>query len=228
MIAAIALALMFRLEGRPWLTGLALGVGIMIKFYPLVLLPALFRRRDWQLPVMILATAAVGYALYSSAGRLVFGFAGGYVQEEGMNSGSRYFLLELVRRIPGLANLPTPAYLAFSALCFVPLSLWAWRRSEASGAGVMAPAAALAMTMMLLFSPHYPWYLAWLVPFLTLIPAVPLVAYTYGFFYGYTTQWSEPGPKTFLLNEWIYGGTAAALLIGLGVHLYARRQRSTA
>ena len=37
--------------------------------------------------------------------------------------------------------------------------------------------------------------------------------YVTGIFYGLTTQWSEPGPKLFYLEKWIYGATLAASLL---------------
>ena len=66
---------------------------------------------------------------------------------------------------------------------------------------------------MLLFSPHYPWYVIWLVPFIVLAPSLPMGVYVTGVFYGLTTQWSEPGPKLFFLEKWIYGATFAAFLL---------------
>ena len=66
--------------------------------------------------------------------------------------------------------------------------------------------------MMLLFSPHYPWYVIWLVPFLVLRPTLPMGVYVCAIFYGLTTQWSEPGPKLYVLNQWVYKATDAALI----------------
>ena len=57
---------------------------------------------------------------------------------------------------------------------------------------------------MLLFSPHYAWYVIWLVPFFTLLPLLPGIGYVIGFFYLYTTALAEPGPKMFLANEILY------------------------
>ncbi len=213
LAAFIALALLSRLRNRPVWTGLALGAAVMTKFYPLLLLPALYRRRDWKMPAAMLAVIAGGYICYSSVGKLVFGFAGGYVQEEGLASGSRFFLLDLLQHLPGLATIPAAAYIAFCASCFVPLLLWCWRANAQPGGAFLAPAGALAFALMLFFSPHYPWYVIWLVPFLALRPALPMGVYVCAIFYGLTTQWSEPGAKLYFLNHWIYGVTAAAFVL---------------
>ncbi len=213
LAAFITLALLFRLRDQPVLTGLMLGAAVMTKFYPLLLFPALYRRRDWKMPTAMLAVIVSGYLTYASAGRLVFGFAGGYVQEEGIATGSRFFLLYLAQHLTGLANVPPAAYMMLCALCFVPLLLWCWRANQQPGAAFLAPASALAFALMLLFSPHYPWYAVWLVPFLALQPSLPMGVYVCAIFYGLTTHWSEPGPKLFFLNTWVYGATAAAFFV---------------
>ena len=215
VIAAVCLALLFRLRNRPWLTGFALGAAIMIKFYPLLLFPALWRRRDWRMPAGIAAVIVGGYALYASVGLKVFGFAGGYASEEGMDSGSRYFLLALVHRVPGLGGLGIPAFMAFCCIVFLPLLVWCWRANRQPGAAFLRPAAALAFALMLLFSPHYPWYVAWLVPFLVLLPELPGFVYTYSVFYWLTTRFAEPGPGMLFANSWTYGASAAAFVLWL-------------
>ena len=77
-MAFISLALLFRYRRQPMLTGLFLGLAVMTKLYPLVLLPALMMKRDggpsifkgwdWRMPSVVLALIAVGYAAYSSVG----------------------------------------------------------------------------------------------------------------------------------------------------------------
>ena len=69
------------------------------------------------------------------------------------------------------------------------------------------------MALMLLFSPHYPWYIIWLVPLYTNCPNPAAYVYIMGSFYGLTTRWAIPGPKMFLLNEWLYASTALTFAI---------------
>jgi alpha-1,6-mannosyltransferase len=235
VFAFVVLALLFRYRERPVLTGLFLGLAVMTKFYPLVLLPALYKRGDWKMPATLVAVVAVGYAVYSSVGMLVFGFLSGYSKEEGLESGTRYFLLELVQHVRGLEHLPTAAYMVFCAAVMGGISVWAWRYATVEtvvgrvfpthddetvmdGPPAVAPAylraaMMLAVAMMLLFSPHYAWYVVWLIPFFALMPSLPLLAYLMGFFYLYTTQLADPGPKMFLLNEILYGGVAMAMVV---------------
>jgi hypothetical protein len=230
-MAFIALALLARYRMQPILTGLFLGLAIMTKMYPIVLFPALFRRGEYKMPAIVAAVIAVGYACYSSVGILVLGFLGGYAKEEGIETGTRYFLFELTQHIPGLHGLPTIAYVALATLAFTGLILWCWRTCcdpvwPASGSAqsrlfglpanayYLVLAFALALTLMLLFSPHYPWYIAWLVPFLVLVPDITVFAYVCGFFYLCTTAIAVGyGPQQFLLNKILYGGLLLAFLL---------------
>jgi hypothetical protein len=223
-IAFIALALLARFRRRPVATGVFLGIAVMIKFYPLVLLPALWWRDDpptgsgWKMPAALAGVVAFGYACYSGVGMQVFGFLGGYAQEEGLATGVRYFLLDLAKRTPGFHDLSTGVFFLFCAIVFSGLTIWAVKsaspRASAPNA-FLAPAFALAVALILLFSPHYAWYIVWLIPFFTLQPNLPMLTYLMGFFYLYTTALADPGPKMFLLNEMLYGTTLVAFAVWL-------------
>ena len=228
-MAFIALALLARYRKQPILTGLFLAIAILLKFYPLVLFPALYRRGDFKMPATAAAVIAFAYAAYSSVGMLVFGFLGGYAKEEGITSGTRYFLLELAQRIPGLHSLTPAAYYIFCAAVFAAMMWWCWQTASQQGshtlvhfgptgdASFLPPAFALAAALMFLFSPHYAWYILWLVPFFTLMPNLPILTYLLGFFYLYTTALAEPGPKIFLANEILYAAVFAAFIIQLAL-----------
>ncbi len=225
VMAFLVFALLFRYRRQPVLTGLFLGLAVLTKFYPLVLFPALYRRGDWKMPATMVALAAFTYSLYLSAGRLVFGFLGGYVQEEGMATGSRYFLLEFAQHLPGLHTLSNNVYLVFAVVILLALTIWAWRTAcppqtwtTTPRAAFLPPALGLGLALMLLFSPHYPWYVAWLVPFLVLMPSLTLFTYIGGLFYLCTTSIAVgSGPKQYLLNEILYSSVAIAFIIELAL-----------
>ena len=236
-MALIGLALVARYQRRPLLTGLFLALAVLTKLYPLVLFPALYMRHpfnrrtgrvesgvEWRMPISMAVLIITGYVAYSSVGRLVFGFLGGYVEEEGMTSGKRYFLLDLIHHLPGLQTAPIAIFFGAAALIFAGISWWAWQTASPpagetvhladslaqqlrphQAAAFLPPAFALAAALMLLFSPHYAWYVIWLVPFVTLLPVLPGFSYFVGFFYLYTTALAAPGPKMFLANEILYG-----------------------
>jgi len=211
---------LFRHREQPVLTGLFLGMAVMTKFYPLVLLPALWRRGDWKMPATVVAVCAAGYAVYASVGMLVFGFLGGYAYEEGLDSGTRYFLLDKAHSVHGLENVSKTTYIVFCALVMGWIVWWCWKHATAEQKNVQGRipefvrgAMMLALALMLLFSPHYPWYIAWLIPLLALDPNWVTLTYVCAFFYGFTTQWAMPGPKMFVLNSWIYFAVACAFAV---------------
>jgi hypothetical protein len=242
-MAFITLALLMRYRKKPVLTGVFLGLAVITKLYPLVLLPALFRRGEYKMPATAAGVIAFGYACYASVGLKVFGFLGGYVKEEGIETGSRYFLLELAQHLPGLHQLSTTMYMLSVALVFLGLVLWCWKTCCTNHTGTftdavlssfalpkeaefLLPAFALSLALMLLFSPHYPWYLAWLIPFLTLIPNLTVMVYVCGFFYMCTTALATGfGPSQFLLNEIVYAQLGAALIIETVVRILLSGRR---
>lgn len=240
VFAFVALALLCRHRNQPVLTGLFLGLAVMTKFYPLVLLPALWMRRpgklaEWKLPATLAAVVVVGYALYSSAGMKVFGFLGGYAKEEGIDSGTRFFALDYVHSLPGLQSVPEMAFYGFAALVLGALSWWGWKvaaveRFEAADekdksrfpsgmAKKNTPAylqvgMLLGLAMMLLFSPHYPWYIVWLIPFFALLPNLTLLTYLMMFFYMFTTALADgEAGHMFVLNKILYGAVLGACLL---------------
>jgi alpha-1,6-mannosyltransferase len=232
-MAFIALALLSRFRQRPIATGIFLGIAILIKFYPLVLVPALWQRKDTKMPLMIVGLVAFSYACYASAGRLVFGFLGGYVQEEGMQSGARYFPLQLMQRLPGLQRVPSALFLVGMLAALAALAFWSWKASNCypnqqraqfwlrlfrlpDRAAFLPGTLFLAFAMMLIFSPHYPWYLAWLIPFGVLLPNLPIFTYALGLFYLSATPLGAGTPETqYRLNCFLYAGVFLACLLDL-------------
>ncbi|WP_213807898.1 glycosyltransferase family 87 protein [Granulicella sp. dw_53] len=235
-MAFIALALLARFRQQPIATGAFLGAAILIKFYPLVLVPALWQRKDFRMPLTIVTLAAFSYACYASVGWLVFGFLGGYVQEEGMQSGTRYFFLQLLQLLPGLRHVSSAFYLVGMLVVFGALAFWSWKAANSGfnqqrakfwlrlfrlpeRAAFLPGVLFLAFAMMLVFSPHYPWYLAWLIPFGVLLPNLPVLTYALGLFYlSATPLGAGTAESQYRLNSLLY---AAVFLAGI-LELIAR------
>jgi hypothetical protein len=76
----------------------------------------------------------------------------------------------------------------------------------------------MALALMLLFSPHYPWYIIWLIPFFALVPSPTPLMYLMMFFYMFTTALADgSAPKMFVLNRILYGAVAGAFLLEMTV-----------
>jgi hypothetical protein len=121
----------------------------------------------------------------------VFGFLGGYLREEHVETGQGFFLLGLAGR---LVDLPAWAPAAYVAAAVAVIGVLAFRfvlsgRFPASIPAHIAMQARQALilgaVLLVALSPHYPWYFGWIAPLaciaplpgaLWLLAAAPLLA----------------------------------------------------
>jgi hypothetical protein len=204
-IAFLMLAFVAADRRAPFLAGVALAAGAFVKYFPGAAGPALWRPWDWRLPTAFVLTALALYAPYLSAGWNVLGFLPGYVAEEGFAKGSGFFLWLLFG-----GALPAGAaafYLPAAAALMAVLALWTLMRRQAQGAD-LAGAMVLAIAFVVLTSPHYPWYFAWLIPFLCFVPLAAVIYLTGAATALYFASW----PPTLLEHGLLYGPFAILLL----------------
>ena len=158
--------------------GVAIAAATLVKFLPVVLVPALWRER--RAPVArrrALATVVVLYACYASVGLRVFGFLGGYADEEGLGSGTGLFAIRL---LGSLVPLPRWAGAALDGRASRPCSAWspsAWSGSRRTLADPARRCAGSAPTRCCWpsiatvgLTPHYAWYFGWLAFLACLAP----------------------------------------------------------
>ena len=224
-IAFLLLAFLAVDRRKPFLAGIALGSGVLVKYFPVVAGPALYKRWDWRLPVAFAATIAVLYLPYLGAGTKVFGFLGRYVSEEGFVQGSGIFLWQLLRAIVPLDAHALPFYLPAAVALMATLALVVIMRGQRPGAD-LAGAMLLAVSFTILFSPHYAWYFAWLVPFLCFHPVVGVVYLTCAASYLYFASW----PPSVSQGLVIYGPCIVLLIAEFAFrrHREATRKKSEA
>lgn len=174
IVALLALALWSRRRcDGGWLTGLALAGGTLVKLYPAALLPALWRRWDWRLPVIFAAAIVVAYAPFLGVGWRVLGFLPQYLSEEGFAGGGAgvgFYLWSVARTALPLAGISDLTYVGVAAGSLAVLTAFVAFGRERPIEG----AALIAAAFMLLLSPHYPWYFAWLIVFACLVPSLSL------------------------------------------------------
>jgi alpha-1,6-mannosyltransferase len=167
VVAFVALALWAHKRRVAWLAGSTLAAAALVKFFPAVLFPALYRRWDWKMPVAAAATVVVAYLPFIGAGSGVLGFLPGYLQEEGLQSGAGFFLWNLGRSVPLLEHMGPALYLALAGAALLALGLHSLFAAEDR---YLAAAMTLAVAATVLMSPHYPWYFAWIVPLICFTP----------------------------------------------------------
>jgi alpha-1,6-mannosyltransferase len=184
-IAFVCLALLARRRDAEIGTGLALASATLTKMFPIALLPALHKRWSWKMPIAFVITIVIAYLPYLGVGPWgVLGFLPSYAGERGILSGEHFFLLSAARRILAF-NVPTFSYVIFGCIVLVALAVWMLRKN--SHQDFIKNALIMASAFMVLLAPHFPWYFAWLVPFLCFIPSLPVMYLTLGSFLLYLT-----------------------------------------
>src|SRR5262249_18767268 len=148
----------------------------LVKFFPLVLVPALWRPAksnlgDWRWLSAFCGVVVAAYLPYLGVGPRVLGFLPAYLTEEGLRSGGGFWVLDLVgRAVPG--PVPVPADLAVAGAVMVGLAVGALRRRSDPDA-TLRWATTLGIAATLFASPHYAWYFVWLVALLCVGPWWP-------------------------------------------------------
>ena len=174
VVAFVAIALAAAVAGRRASSGAALAAAALVKFFPLVLVTALWRPAksnlgDWRWLSAFSGVVVAAYLPYLGVGQRVLGFLPAYMTEEKLSSGSGFWLLDIAgRAVP----VPLAAYLAVAAAVMAGLAVGALRRSAAPRAS-LTWAAALGTAATLFVSPHYAWYFVWLVALLCVAPWWP-------------------------------------------------------
>lgn len=153
---------------RKWRTSaaIALGLAISVKFLPLVLVPLYWRRvrvRDIALAAFLVALL---YLPFLDHGRIPTGSLAAYIQ--GFRFNGPIFA--------ALDHLATPSLLAAFAVCVGFLVAWLLRRTEQHA---LPEHFAWPLAASLLCAPViFPWYLLWLLPFLTSASTLLILVWT--------------------------------------------------
>ncbi len=225
-IPLVLLALLAFLSARRAAVGVAIAAAALVKPYALVVLPALLRRPGrLRVLVPLAATVVLAYLPFASAGTKVLGYLPGYAGEEGIASGSRYYLLGRVDALVG-GSLPVAAYDAF---VLAVLGVLALRIARGEAGDLPSRMLLLFVTALVLLSPAYPWYaliglaLLPLARGIVLVPALAVLS-TVELLYGNLKL--EPHPAWPLHVVW--GGGALALALSGAWALAAARRRTRA
>ncbi len=195
---------------RRWRAAAAvtLGLAIAVKFLPIVLLPLYWKRVRIRDGALAAAVVGVLYLPFLNHGRIPMGSLGTYVQNFRFNG-----------PVFAALNQVAPPQLLVGLAVLVGWATAAWLRCaapEGSPGAFAWPTFAWPMAACLLCAPAvFPWYLLWLLPFLTSSSTLLIVVWTVSIFPTYV-QWHlrTVGRPWGALPGWVmlveYGCMAAA------------------
>ncbi len=151
----------------------ALGLAIAVKFLPIVLLPLYWKRVRIRDAVLAAVVVALLYLPFLHHGRIPIGSLGRYVQTFRFN-GPVFAALARVA--------PPQLLVGLAVLAGLVTATWLRRRGtapERSPDQFALPMFAWPMAASLLFAPAvFPWYLLWLLPFLTSRSTLLIIVWT--------------------------------------------------
>jgi hypothetical protein len=181
MVAFMMLGIWLAVTGRPLRGAAAVTLGALAKPFAVLALPPIWRAWDWKLPLVVLGVVALCYAPYLSLGNRVLGFlTRGYLREEDLVSGDRYWALALWRQAFGALTGDTVVYLTGSTVLIGAMAMVAASRSERTPDSIIADINRLLLAFLFLLSPNYPWYFLVATPFVALVGGAPVWALTIG------------------------------------------------
>ena len=192
---------------RRWraIAAVALGLAIAVKFLPIVLLPLFWKRVRIRDAALAAAVVALLYVPFLNHGHIPLGSLGTYVQTFRFNGPVFAALVRVA-----------PPQLLVALAVLVGIAIATWQRIRNESPEFSSDLFAWPMAATLLFAPAvFPWYLLWLLPFLTSASTLFIVIWTVSIMPTYV-QWHlrALGRPWGSLPAWVmlveYGCVAAA------------------
>ena len=158
-----------RVRERDGLVGVLLGLATAIKFYPAILLPALWRPRHsrgrWQLPLAFFLTIVACYLPYLViSGKQVIGYLPYYFKER-FNMG---LAGELVPRFVRWGIDPHQGMFVLTAGVLIILGVWMVLRPATDGEEAVRRCIWLIGAFTILTQNLFSWYMLWLLPLIAI------------------------------------------------------------
>lgn len=157
IVGALVLIISAAALVRRWraIAALTFALAVAVKFLPIVLLPLYWKRIRIRDVVLAAAVVALLYVPFLNHGRIVTGSLGTYLNSFRFN-GPVFAILDRIA--------PPELLAALALLAGLVTAMW-FRKNRAA---LSSAAFAWPMAASLLFAPVvFPWYLLWLLPFLT-------------------------------------------------------------
>ncbi len=165
LVAMLCATAYFIVRGSKSLATIALGLAILAKLSPIILVPIIIRRIGWLRTLLLVAVVFIGYAPFLNAGQNLFAGFLKFAREWQFNAGA----FGLIRWICQFIS-DDPANLArqiCAILILLIVAFLVWRDDLSAKSFVKSATIVLGATIIL--SPTVmPWYLSWVLPFAVL------------------------------------------------------------
>jgi len=211
IVGVLLLVISVAALARSWRTiaAITFGLAVAVKFLPIVLLPLYWKRVRIRDALLAAAVLSLLYVPFLNHGRIPTGSVGTYLQSFRFN-GPVFAALAQVA--------PPPLLAALAVLVGLVTAIWLRRAARELSPNAFAwPMAASLLCAPVVF----PWYLLWLLPFLTSASTLLIIVWTVSIIPTYV-QWHlrALGHSWGALPAWVmlveYGGlTIVAAIIAL-------------
>lgn len=217
IVGALLLVISFAALARSWRTvaALTIGLAIAVKFLPIVLLPLYWKRIRIRDALMSAALIGLLYVPFLDHGRIPVGSLGTFVETFRFNAPV----------FAALAQVAPPKLLAGLAVLVGFVTAIRIRSAKRSW---WLDQCAWPLAVALLCAPVvFPWYLLWLLPFLTSASTILLIIWTVSVIPIYRMwHWRALGHPWGALPGWIMAFEYGCVALAGGVIVLRRRMRA--
>jgi len=185
------------LRAKNVLSGHVLGLSVVAKFYPAFLAPVLFKRWGKRATMILLATVAAFYAPLVTMGLSLFNGLLFAINTANFN-GSIFPVFVGFLSLTGIFANPGFAAQVLTYVIYVGILLWAFfssRNRMDQRSGFMKISFVLIGALLLLNRSFFPWYVIWIVPFLSFFTSASWLLLSGTIFMGYMKYSSFPPPS---------------------------------
>ena len=195
VLLSVVTAVRLAIADRKTLAAVALGLGTLVKLYPVALLALSVRGRGRRPLAAFALVVVLGYAPLVPLGSRAFGSLFQYVTTAFFNPG----LLRTIIDVPVLAMMALLGWVAGASLL--------------GAARPLVDRIVVLIGGFILLSPNiFPWYVLWLVPFLAVRPSAAWIAFTGTVALAYTFFLHQP----WAIPTWARVAEFTPLAVGAG------------
>jgi alpha-1,6-mannosyltransferase len=167
MVLFVLAAILAALKGKDFAAGGWTALAVATKLFPCVFLPALYRRRDWKLPVSFAIGLTLIFLPYWRAVSTLFGLTAQMQYQPKFNSA----LLLVFQGIFGDSSVVHTVYVIGVVATIAVAGLIVWWRQDGSDERMMQGLFLMAALLLVLLPFLQPWYLVLIIPLLAWRPS---------------------------------------------------------